>query len=184
MANFEDNWWMHFVPECFFDTVLLKKLLQTNKRIVHRKGCNNVVNDLDSIRLKDSFAVALIDKDKRELDYLKECTVLYKGCRLVLLKHNTRKHFIIQLAPPLEHWIIEVLEENVLKVEDFGYSRDYKKLKKQIKNDIDNEGDEKLNKLVNAIIKTDCASIKKIKSFLHYLKEKNYQVDINELING
>ena len=69
-------------------------------------------------------------------------------------------------------------------IEDFGYVRDYKKLKKQTKDDIDNEGDERLNKLVNTIIKTDCASIKKIKSFLQYLKEKNYQVDIKELING
>lgn len=184
MANFEDSWWMYFVPECFFDTVLLKKLMQTNKRLIHRKGCNNVVNDLDSTRLKDSFAVALIDKDKRDLDYLKECTVLYEENKLVLLKHKNRKHFIIQLNPPLENWIIEVLQENGLRIEDFGYSKDYKKLKKQIKDDIENEGDERLNKLVNAIIKTDCASIKKLKSFLQYLKEKNYQVDINELING
>ncbi len=46
MINFEENWYMHFIPECYFDTVLLKKLFQTNKRLVHRKGCNNVVNDL------------------------------------------------------------------------------------------------------------------------------------------
>ncbi len=69
-------------------------------------------------------------------------------------------------------------------VEDFGYSGVYKKLKRQIKDDIDNEGDEKLNKLVNAIIKTDCPTIKKIKSILLYLKNKNYQSDINELKNA
>ena len=80
--------------------------------------------------------------------------------------------------------MIEILNENELLVEDFGYSRDFKKLKRQIKDDIDNEVDEKLNRLVNAIIKTDCATIKKIKSFLLYLKEKNYSVDINELINA
>ena len=57
-------------------------------------------------------------------------------------------------------------------------------MKKQIKDDIDNENDKKLNKLVSAIIKTDCASIKKIKSFLQYLKEKNYQAEINELKNA
>lgn len=184
MDNFEDNWWMYFVPECFFDTVLLKKLLQTNKRLVHRKGCNNVINDLNSNRLKDYFAVALIDKDKKELDYLKECVILYDDNKVVLLKHKHRKQFVIQLNPPLEKWVIEILEENGLVIEDFGYVRDYKKLKKQIKDDIDNEGDERLNKLVNTIINTDCASIKKIKSFLQYLKEKNYQVDIKELING
>ena len=80
--------------------------------------------------------------------------------------------------------MIEILEENGLMIEDFGYARDYKKFKRQIKGYIDNEGDERLNKLVNAIIKTDCDTIKRIKSFLYYLKEKNYQVDINELKNA
>lgn len=83
MDKFEENWHLHFVPECFFDTVLIKKLFQTNKRLVHRKGCNNVVNDLDSERLKELFAVAIIDKDKRELDYLKNCTVLYNENKII-----------------------------------------------------------------------------------------------------
>lgn len=184
MNKFEENWYKHFVPECFFDTVLLKKLLQTNKRLIHRKGCNNVVNDLDSERLKGLFAVAIIDKDKRELDYLKSCIVLYNANRIVLWKHKDRLQFVIQLNPPLENWIILILNENGLRIEDFGYSNDFKKLKKQIKVDIDNENDDRLNKLVNAVIKTDCETIRTINSMLHYLKDKNYQTDINELING
>ncbi|MGN6532743.1 MAG: hypothetical protein ACTHK0_13460 [Ginsengibacter sp.] len=71
-----------------------------------------------------------------------------------------------------------------MKIEDFGYSASYKKLKRQIKGDIDNENDEKLNRLLNAIIKTDCLTINKIKSFLIYLREKNYEVDLNELKNA
>lgn len=184
MNKFEENWYMHFVPECFFDTVLLKKVLQTNKRLMHRKGCNNVANDLDSERLKELFAVGIIDKDKRELHYLKNCTVLYNANKIILWKHKDRLQFVIQLDPPLENWVITILNENGLRIEDFGYSRDFKKLKKQIKEDIDNENDDKLNKLVNAVIKTDCKTIKKIKLILLYLKEKNYQTDINELING
>lgn len=184
MDKFEENWHMHFVPECFFDTVLIKKLFQTNKRLVHRKGCNNVVNDLDSERLKELFAVAIIDKDKRELDYLKNCTVLYNENKIILWKHKDRLQFVIQLDPPIEDWLITILNENGLRIEDFGYDRDFKKLKKQIKEDIDNESDDKLNRLINAVIKTDCKTIKKIKSLLLYLKERNYQTDINELING
>ncbi|MEO6328181.1 MAG: hypothetical protein ABIO55_04580 [Ginsengibacter sp.] len=184
MAKFEDSWWLYFIPECYFDTVLLNKLLQTNKRLMHRKGCTNVVNDLNSKRLKDNFGVALIDKDKAELDYLKKCVMLYNANKLVLWKHKNRQQFVIQLNPPLERWVIEILNECNLAIEDFGYSGNYKKLKRQIKDDLDNEGDEKLNKLINAIIKTDCATIKKIKSFLVYLKENNYQSDINELINA
>lgn len=184
MINFQANWHMHFVPECFFDTVLLKKLLQSNKRLMHRKGCNNVVNDLDSKRLKELFAVGIIDKDKRELDYLKNCIVLYNANRIILWKHKDRLQFVIQLNPPLEDWVITILNENGLRIEDFGYSTEFRRVKKQIKEDIDNENDDKLNKLVNAVIKTDCKTIKKLKSILLYLREKNYQADINELING
>ena len=46
MTNFEENWWLYFVPECYFDTVLVAKILRADKkRLLHRKGCNNVVND-------------------------------------------------------------------------------------------------------------------------------------------
>lgn len=184
MMKFENSWWLYFIPECYFDTVLLKKILQTNKRLMHRKGCNNVIRDLESERLKSLFAVGIIDKDKTELNYLKECKILYDADNLILWKHANRNHFIIQLNPPLEKWVIGILNENNLMIEDFGYSRNYKELKRQIKNDIDIEGDGKLNKLINAIIKTDCATIKKVKSVLLYLKEKNYDVDINELKNA
>jgi hypothetical protein len=111
--KFENNWWLYFKPECYFDTVLLKILLQTNKRLMHRKGCNNVIRDLQSDRAKDLFAIALIDKDKTELNYLKECKVLYDAEKIILWKHERRSHFIIQLNPPLERWVIEILNEIV-----------------------------------------------------------------------
>jgi hypothetical protein len=183
MNKFEKNWWQYFVPECYFDTVLIKKLLQCDNRLFHRKGCNNVINDLKSERLKSVFAVAIIDKDKNELDYLKECDLYYDANQLILLKHKTRLHYIIKLNPPLEKWIISILENNNLKVEDFGYSGNYKKLKKQIKDDITSEKDDKLGKLTNAIIKTDCEPVKVLKHFLTYLRDKNYHADIKELIN-
>jgi hypothetical protein len=116
--------------ECYFDTVLLRKILQTNERLIHRRGCNNVVNDLNK-RLIDDFAVGIIDKDKYELDYLKDCEVLYDADKLLLWKHKNRLQFVIQLNPPLEKWVVELLDENNLNIEDFGYPRDYKRLKQQ-----------------------------------------------------
>ena len=99
-------------------------------------------------------------------------------------KHKERLQFVIQLNPPLENWITAILNENGLRIEDFGYSQDFKKLKKQIKEDLDNKNDDKLNRLVNAVIKTDCKTITKVRSILLGVKEKNYRTDINELING
>lgn len=184
MAKFDDKLRLHFITECFFDTVLLKKLLQTDKRLMHRRGCNNVVNDLNSERLINDFAVALIDKDKSELDYLRDCDIIYNAHKLILLKHKSRSQFLIQLNPPLEKWIIEILDENGLAIESFNYVRNYKKLKQQIKDDINNETDEKLNKLVYAIINTNCTSILKIKFFLEHLTLNKSNADINKLKNG
>ncbi len=183
MNNLEQSWWMHFVPECYFDTILLRRLLQTNKRLVHRKGSNNVVNDLNN-RLVDKFAVGIIDKDKNKLDYINDCEVVFDENKLILWKHKNRMQFLFQINPPLEKWVIEIMDENNLQIENFGYSRNFKKLKRQIKNDIDNENDGKLNNLISAIIKTDCPTIIKLKSSLLYLKDKNYNVDLNELRNG
>jgi hypothetical protein len=183
MKKYEEKWGMHFVPECYFDTVLLKALLETNKRVFHKKGCNNVINELRFKSLKDDFAVAVIDKDKNEIDYLRECWILIGLSGFVLWKHQTKLHFIIQINPPVEKWVLQILGENGLRIVDFGYPANFKKLKKAIKHDIDNEKDEKLNTLVKAIIGTNSYQIVQLRRILKLLKDKNYHIDINELKN-
>jgi hypothetical protein len=183
-----ENWHSHFVPECYFDTVLFKKILKTNKRLKHRKGCNNVVNSFRIVKGKkgdlfDSFGVGMVDKDKQELDYLNECEAIIESDNLILWKHKEKQHFIIQLCPPIEKWIVEILEADNRTVEEFGYSKDYKKLKHAIKEDIDDESDEKLNNLLNAILSSKSETIKKLEAILLYLRDKTYQADINELKN-
>lgn len=189
MNKFEENWWLYFVPECYFDTVLFKKILQTNKRLKHTKGCNNVVNRFRIINgkkgdLYDSFGVGMVDKDKRDLDYLNECDEIISLPNLILWKHKQRQHFIIQLNPPLEKWVIEVLKSDKRNVEEFGYVNDWKKLKKALKDDIDDENNDRLNLFVNAILSSSNPVIENLKKILLYLKDKTYQADINELKNG
>jgi hypothetical protein len=183
-----ENWHSHFVPECYFDTVLFKKILKTNKRLKHRKGCNNVVNSFRIVRgkkgdLYDSFGVGMVDKDKKELDYLNECEAIIESDNLILWKHKEKQHFVIQLCPPIEKWIVEILDADNKSVDEFGYSKDFKKLKHEIKEDIDDEGDERLNNLLNAIISSKSETIKKLEAILLYLRDKTYQADINELKN-
>jgi hypothetical protein len=178
----------YFVPECYFDTVLFRKILQTNARLKHTKGCYNVVNRFRVINgrrgdLFDSpFGVGMVDKDNRDLDYLKECYEVAADEMLLLWRHNdkSKKHYIIQLNPPLENWVIKILNRNNLKIEDFGYSTDFKKLKKQIKDDIDKESDEKLNKLIKSVVNLDDEVIVKLKKVLLHLWEKN--LDANDEI--
>jgi hypothetical protein len=183
-----ENWHSHFVPECYFDTVLFKKILETNKRLKHTKGCNNVVNRFRIINgkkgdLYDSFGVGMVDKDKKDLDFLYECEELINEQNFILWKHKERSHFIIQLNPPLEKWVIEILRSDKKSVGDFGYPANLKKLKAALKDDIDNENNERLNLFVDAILSSSNPAIEKLKKILLHLKDKNYQIDINELKN-
>jgi hypothetical protein len=183
-----ENWNKCFVPECFFDTVLFRKILNTGKPLNHSKGCFNVVNRFRNVNgkkgdLYDSpFGVGMVDKDKQELDYLRnECMVLCEFDNLLLWKHQERNHYIIQLHPPLEAWIILVATRAGFSVEDFGYSDDPKKLKKQIKGDIDKENDQKLNALVSAVLKSEDQAVVKLKAILLHLREKNSNTNAEEL---
>ena len=183
-----ENWNSCFVPECFFDTVLFKKILQTNKRLKHTRGCFNVVNRFRIINgkkgdLYDSFGVGMVDKDKRELDYLNECEKIVNHQNLILWKHKERQHFIIQLNPPLEKWVIEMLRSDNRSVEEFGYVNDWKILKRALKDDIDEENNERLNLFVDAILSSSNPVIENLRKILLYLRDRNYQADINELKN-
>ena len=184
------NWHSHFVPECYFDTVLFKKILQTKNRLKHRKGCNNVVRSFISVNgkkgdLYETFGVGMVDKDKQELDYLKECNAIIELENLVLWKHKDKEklHFVIQLKPPIEKWVVEILKYDNKTVENFNYPSNFKKLKSALKQDIDNENDEKLDKLITAVVQSANPTIKKLIAILVYLKEKTYLADINELKN-
>jgi hypothetical protein len=185
-----ENWHSHFVPECYFDTVLFKKILKTSRRLKHRKGCNNVVRSFMSVNgkkgdLYEMFGVGMVDKDKQELNYLKECITIIELENLVLWKHKEEKklHFVIQLKPPIEKWVVEILKYDNKTVENFDYPSDFKKLKKALKHDLDSENDYKLDKLITAIVESNNPTIKKLKAILVYLKNKTYEADINELKN-
>lgn len=185
-----ENWHSHFVPECFFDTMLFKKILNTNRRLMHTKGCNNVVNRFRVIKGKkgslydSSFGVGMVDRDKRELSYLKECELVIDHKNLLLWKFPERHHYIIQLDPPLEEWVSIVLKSDNKKASDFGYPIDYKKLKNALKDDIDKENDGKLNELLVAILTSSNPVIEQLKKILLHFRDNTYQSDINELKNA
>src|SRR2546428_5309548 len=99
-----------FIPECYFDTVLVKTILQLKDVVNHQKGCNNVMKKMKDGNLKDSFAVGIVDKDNAVLNYLKEFNK-YEFDKLNLFEHKLKPQFVIQLNPPFEKWLLEVAEE-------------------------------------------------------------------------
>lgn len=87
------------IPECFVDTNLIETLVPPIKQYNHQKGCGTIAKIMKE-RFADRFALGIIDKDKFEVAYLMEFTVVIKKGSLILHKHNSSPlpHFLI--SPP------------------------------------------------------------------------------------
>ncbi len=173
----EDN----FVPECYFDTVLVKTILRT-KHINHQKGCPNVIKEItENKQLRDDFAVGIIDKDKRELDYIRdECEEQIVTKNLILLKHKEEQHYFIQLAPAIEVWLLAVADEGGINISDFGFSRDLNMLRKNTKSMFAGEN-ENLKKMCKRMVSSNSETMNTLSQWLNYLFEHNRNADINIL---
>jgi hypothetical protein len=171
-----------FVPECYFDTVLVRSILRTKTALNHKKGCNNVVQIMKEGRLKDLFAVGIIDRDKKELDYLKEFKG-YEFDKLILFKHKNKHHYFIQLNPPIEKWIILVAEEAKVDLKSLDMPTDIGRLKKLTKSDAARESPQLVN-LCTELLRSESATIKRFADWIIYLNANKYNADINKLING
>src|ERR1700733_5170759 len=124
---------MNFVPECFFDTLIVITILGI-KKVNHQKCCTKVANTMKRI---DDFAVGIIDKDKYQIEYLKEFDEHINTGNLILWVHKNKKkrHYFIQIVPAIEKWVLLVAKEANIKLSDFGLPTDLNKLGKRTKTD-------------------------------------------------
>lgn len=56
-------------------------------------------------QFKDRFSLGIIDKDKHVLNYLNEFNEVCRSSSLILYKHKTRHHYVIQIYPTIERFI-------------------------------------------------------------------------------
>lgn len=103
---------------------------------------------------------------------------------LILWKHREKNQFIIQICPALEKWILDICDEAGLRLSDYALPEDLEGLKKYTKSKSELK-DEKLGRLFKDICnRIESPRIKKLRSWISLLRNKNYHVDINELKNG
>jgi hypothetical protein len=101
---------------------------------------------------------------------------------LILWKHKTKPHFIIQICPAFEKWIFNVCELGNINFSDFELSKELEDLKKYTKKRL-SLYDNNLKRLFTVISKLSTEEVRKLKGWVKILKEKNYQVEINDLKN-
>lgn len=166
----------HIVPECYFDTVLVKTLLK-RKKVNHQKSCTKVESTVKGI---DDFAVGIIDKDKKEVQYLSEFNEEINAESLILWKHKTKQHYFIQLAPAIEKWILDAADESKINLEELGIPKDLEKLKRLTKNEAVSEN-EQLKALCRQLMNGNGKSVNTLATWLNYLYDNNRNADINAL---
>ncbi|ULT23543.1 hypothetical protein KUH03_30885 [Sphingobacterium sp. E70] len=169
----------HIIPECYVDTNLVETITTTYSGYNHQKGCNNVAKVMME-KLSDDFAVGIIDQDKRQLDYLSEFNEVHVFENLTLYKHKNRLHYFIQINPAVEGFILKAIEEVGLDLEDFNLPKDFEDFRKLSKS-IDSKYDKRFKALFRQLHSLGASEILKLSAWIDYLKDNNYQADIDEI---
>lgn len=168
------------MPECFIDTTLVTSLLDAN--VSHKHSCSEVAKEMSKGRFKDSFAVGIIDNDKRNISYIEGFEEIGRTENLTFLKHKSKHHYIIKVGKDckaMETFIKANVEALGMKMEDFGLPSDLDELLEQTKDSTTTQKDPRILKLCKALRQSPEVAI--LQETLAYLAVNKYDVDVEEL---
>ena len=164
------------VPECYVDTNLINVLL--NKACNHQKGCATVCKTLDT-KLADQFAIAIIDKDKSEPKAIEQFVKIVESEHLVVSKHQTRHHYLIQIKPAIERFILDAVEELNINLSDYGLPTELDDLR-IVSKTITAKEDVKFARLFYAL--RSASHIQCLNILLEYLLNEKYAVSEERIL--
>lgn len=163
------------LPECYVDTNLIETLLRDG--CSHQKGCGTVTKVMQE-RFDDEFAVGIIDKDRKEVAYLEQFKECVNTDTLFLYKHKTKHHYIIQIYPGIEQFMLAAADSVGVSLADFDLPTDLEPLKKQSKTATSKE-DYRFKNLFRTLLQLDAPSIIRLRDWIVYLKDARYKVDLD-----
>ncbi len=180
------------LPECYVDTKLLKILVPptTKYGYNHQKGVF-MIEKVMKTELLDDFALAVIDRDKKEVGYLAEfesvfCYIKANEIPQIEIFRHAQKHHYIIVHTNIEKWILDcAAEKNIDLVADFGLPNTLKELTKITKTSTSENNDtysKNIKKLFVALLNANVKSLLLLQYWVLYLKTENYQSDMAVLI--
>lgn len=173
----------HIIPECYIDTNLVETICPPNSRgYNHTKGVGTVAKKMKE-KFADDFAVGIIDKDKKEIDYLQEFDCVFECEDMLLFKHRIKHHYIIQIAPAMEKWILKQADNEMINLNDFNIPTDLKGLIKKTKAEITSKYDADFKRLFLHLLSVENKNILLLQQWIEYLKAYNYQAQVSDLLD-
>lgn len=164
------------LPECFVDTNLMQYFLKGT--VNHQHCCSKVVGTMRD-KFKDRFAIGIVDRDKVELGYIKECEEIVKSEHLTIFKHPKYPHYLITVAPAIDKFILDNAREEGVDTKSFGIPSELKGFTDLAKRVTSNK-DTRFTNLFAAI--KNAPEMRMFKDVLKYLLENNYNTDDLELV--
>lgn len=171
----KQNRLLHVMPECFVDTNLIEYLL--NAGVNHQHCCSKVVGQLNST-FEDRFAIGIIDKDKVQLGYIRECDIIAQNGHLTLMKHRSRPQYLITIAPAVDKFVLDCAEEQSVDPQTYGLPSELKKFT-EVSKSVSSNSDPRFKSLFAAI--KDNNEIRSLKMALKYLCDNSYTSDSERL---
>lgn len=167
------------IPECYVDTNLIETLVPPHRGYNHQKGCGTVTKVMQK-DFADSFAIGIIDKDKQQVDYLKEFKVVIEKGSLTLHKHPQKHHYIIQINPAIERFLMKAANATGISLSDHDLPEVLASLTK-ISKSVSSKTDNRFKKLVRAIRNVGYDEFTTLTNWITYLTAFGYDSDMNEL---
>jgi hypothetical protein len=170
------------IPECYTDTNLIETITGMFNTFNHQKSCNEVSKTMQN-KLADSFAVGIIDKDKRQIKYLEEFELVTSARDLFLFKHPLKHHYIIQISPAVESFILKSANEVGINLNSFGLPDDLDGLKRITKRQT-SRNNPNLHRLFTQLKNKKAPQIVTLSNWISYLKENTFHANTDEIINN
>lgn len=180
------------IPECCIDSCLFNVLLNfENEQVNHTKGNATVISKMIS-KFHDKFCLAVIDQDKQNLKYIDE------RCEKIeiesvdgyfrLFKAREKHHYIIQIVPEIETWIVNVVTSIGVKLDDFNIHATNAVGLAKITKAVTAKDDPRFRLLFKKIVRVSeeikFEPVVKLKLITNLILHKNYKLDIKDLINA
>lgn len=165
------------ITECYVDTNLIETIVPPQKGYNHQMNCVKVGSVMQK-NFSDRFAIGIIDKDKKTIKYLEEFNLVVDTGSLCLHKHKTKHHYIIQIAPAAERFILDAASSLETSLKNFGLSDTLEGLKNYTKHQ-SSKTDPNLKNAFRALKKSQSFSI--LANWIVYMKDKQFQIDIANL---
>lgn len=159
---------LNFIPECYVDTNLIETLM--NVGVNHQHCCSKVTNVMECT-MAGSFAVGIIDDDKKKTTYVQSFILIAQTNHFKVMKHHDRPHYLIVISPAVDKFILDCAKESNIDVKKYDLPGTLTHFKEQAKK-ITSNRDPRFKLLFKAM--KDNKEFSSLSKVLSYLREKRY----------